>query len=174
MLGSVSAKSELTVPQDSGDVLLEAQLTGEKGFYDCPVKLSIYGPTDPAERARVEASLKKDKLVKATELKKTKQEAESRRALMGLTSGSSSHGLPSGIVIETEPELTLESILKTSEAVEFRSGGDAIKTLAIDENQLAKMPMADQPGRLKAQLLPYQLQVSYPEACFIVLITDME
>jgi hypothetical protein len=35
-----------------------------------------------------------------------------------------------------------------------------IKTLAVDEEQLSKMPMATQPASLRATLLPYQLQVS--------------
>jgi hypothetical protein len=34
-----------------------------------------------------------------------------------------------------------------------------MKKLAMDEEQLSKMPMATQPEALKAQLLPYQLQV---------------
>ncbi|KPM39771.1 hypothetical protein AK830_g6775 [Neonectria ditissima] len=143
---------------DRGDVTLEAQLTGEKGFYDCPVKLFFFGPSDQAERARIEESLKKDKLVKATELKNTRRDAETRRALMGLTNGSSTVGLGSGEVVHVEPEVSLEELLQTSEAVEMRSGDDAIKTLAIGEVELEKMPMADQPAKLKAQLLPYQLQ----------------
>ncbi|KAK7394064.1 hypothetical protein QQX98_013154 [Neonectria punicea] len=145
---------------DRGDVTLEAQLTGEKGFYDCPVKLFFFGLGDKAERARIEESLKKDKLVKATELKNTRRDAETRRALMGLTNGSSTAGGlgSSGDIIQVEPEISLEELLKTSEAVEMRQGGDTIKTLAIGEVELEKMPMTDQPASLKAQLLPYQLQ----------------
>jgi SWI/SNF-related matrix-associated actin-dependent regulator of chromatin subfamily A3 len=53
----------------------------------------------------------------------------------------------------------MDNVLQKSEAVEMRKGGDAIKSLAIGEDELAKMPMAEQPEQLKAQLLPYQLQV---------------
>ncbi|KAM5348285.1 hypothetical protein ACJ41O_008109 [Fusarium nematophilum] len=143
---------------DRGDIMLEAQLAGEKGYYDCPVKLFFYGPGDPAERARVEDSLKKDKLVKATELKNTRKDAEARRAVLGLTSGNSTQGLGSGPSVPQKPEVSMESLLEKSEAVEMRKGGDAIKTLAIGEEQLEKLPKADQPAQLKAQLLPYQLQ----------------
>ncbi|KAF7545073.1 hypothetical protein G7Z17_g9455 [Cylindrodendrum hubeiense] len=143
---------------DRGDVTVEAQLTGEKGFYDCPVNLFFFGSSDPTERARIEELLKKDKLAKATELKNTRVDAEARRKVMGLTGASTVNGLAPDGVIQTEPEVSLEDLLKTSEAVEMRKGGDAIKTLAIGEDQLEQMPKADQPARLKAQLLPYQLQ----------------
>ncbi|KAF5591503.1 helicase-like transcription factor [Fusarium pseudoanthophilum] len=144
---------------DRGDVVLEAQLTGEKGFYDCPVKLFFYGPSDPEERSRIEESLKKDRLVKATELKNTRKEAEARRkAAMGLVNGSSTHGLGQDLAVPQKPEITMDNVLQKSEAVEMRKGGDAIKSLAIGEDELAKMPMAEQPEQLKAQLLPYQLQ----------------
>jgi SWI/SNF-related matrix-associated actin-dependent regulator of chromatin subfamily A3 len=58
------------------------------------------------------------------------------------------------------PEVSLEEILKSSDAIEFRKGGDAIKALAMGEEQLSKMPQAEQPKQLKSTLLPYQLQVS--------------
>ncbi|CAM1511353.1 Fc.00g088660.m01.CDS01 [Cosmosporella sp. VM-42] len=143
---------------DAEGITLEAQLTGEKGFYDCPIKLFFFGPSDPQERAQLEEKLKKDKLIKATELKNTRNDAEARRVAMGLTSGSSSHGLPPDTEVQSVPEISLETLLQSSEAVEFRKGGDAIKALAVGEKELEKMPKADQPDQLKAQLLPYQLQ----------------
>ncbi|KAF4976630.1 hypothetical protein FZEAL_6731 [Fusarium zealandicum] len=143
---------------DRGDITLEAHLSGEKGFYDCPIKLFFYGLSDPQDRARIEESLKKDKLIKATELKNTRKEAEARRTALGLMNGGSTHGVGSGPVVPQKPEVSMESLLQSSEAVEMRKGGDAIKTLAIGEDELAKMPKADQPPELKAQLLPYQLQ----------------
>jgi SWI/SNF-related matrix-associated actin-dependent regulator of chromatin subfamily A3 len=58
-----------------------------------------------------------------------------------------------------------EEILKSSDAVEFRKGGDAIKTLAKGEEELSKMPQAEQPKQLKSTLLPYQLQVCLEHMC---------
>lgn len=121
--------------------------------------LFFYGPSDRTERARIEELLKKDKLVKATELKNTRKDAEAQRAILGLTNGSSTAGIGDDPVVPVQPEVSLEELLKTSEAVEFRKGGDAIQTIAIGEDQLKKMPKADQPVQLQAQLLPYQLQV---------------
>lgn len=82
---------------------------------------------------------------------------------MGLTGASTVNGLNQDGAIQTEPEVSLEALLKTSEAVEMRKGGDAIKILAIGEDQLEQMPKADQPSRLKSQLLPYQRQVCLRE-----------
>ncbi|KAF5022345.1 hypothetical protein F66182_5594 [Fusarium sp. NRRL 66182] len=144
---------------DRGDVVLEAQLAGEKGFYDCPVKLFFYGLSDQQERARIEDSLKRDRLIEATELNNTRKEAEARRKVaLGLTNGSSTYGVGSELVIPQKPEVTMENVLENSEAVEMRKGRDAIKSLAIGEDELEKLPKANQPEQLKAQLLPYQLQ----------------
>lgn len=125
-------------------------------MFDCPIRLFLYGPSDPVERARVEESLKKDKLAKATELKQSRQEAEEQRKKLGLVNTSSTVGLG---VSDDEPQLSLETLLQSSEAVEFRKGGDPVKALAMGEEQLEKLPKATQPPQLKSTLLPYQLQV---------------
>ncbi|KAK5660361.1 hypothetical protein OQA88_12902 [Cercophora sp. LCS_1] len=151
---TVAAK--LAPYMDNGDVELEGQLIGEKGFYDCPIRIFIYGTSSALDRAELEERLKKDKLVKATQLKQTRKENEARRA-MGLKSGRGSAGF-SRAEPEPEPEVSLDQIAKASQAVNLRAGGDAIKSFAMDEDTLAQMPMAKQPDTLKAQLLPYQLQ----------------
>jgi SWI/SNF-related matrix-associated actin-dependent regulator of chromatin subfamily A3 len=78
---------------------------------------------------------------------------------MGLTNGSSTQGLGKELSVPQKPEITMDNVLEKSQVVEMRKGGDAIKSLAIGEDELEKMPMAEQPEQLKAQLLPYQLQV---------------
>ncbi|KAL7784831.1 SNF2 family N-terminal domain-containing protein [Trichoderma ceciliae] len=143
---------------DSGDITVEGQITGEKACYDCPIRLSFYGPSNPAERTRVENALKADKFVKASQLKQTRKDAEARRVLLGLTHGSSTAGGLGSSQLPVVPEVSLEEILKSSDAIEFRKGGDAIKTMAMGEEQLSKMPQAEQPNQLKSTLLPYQLQ----------------
>ncbi|KAM7222701.1 putative SWI/SNF-related matrix-associated actin-dependent regulator of chromatin subfamily A member 3-like 1 [Rhypophila decipiens] len=74
---------------------------------------------------------------------------------MGLKDGRTTNGLanPSG-----EPELSLEQLTRVSQTVNLRTSGEFIKSMAMDENHLAAMPMAKQPETLKATLLPYQLQ----------------
>ncbi|PHH87241.1 hypothetical protein CDD83_9133 [Cordyceps sp. RAO-2017] len=143
---------------DSGDITLEAQLTGEKGMFDCPVRLFFYGPSDPAERDRIEKALKADKLVKATQLKQTRKVAEAARTAMGLRAAASTYGLGGDGGVPDQAGVTLEHLMEQSDATEFRKGGDVIKTLAINEEHLAAMPLADQPRQLASSLLPYQLQ----------------
>ena len=170
--------AKLAEYMDNNDLVVEAKLNGEKGFYDVPVRLYLHGPSDRAERARVEASLKADRLVKASELNKSRKEAEAARkladqqagmalsglqpeedsrAVMGLKSGGTTVGItPAQPDI---PQLALEELYKLSEAVNFRHGSHDIVQTAMDEETLSKMPMAQQPDSLIAQLLPYQLQV---------------
>jgi SWI/SNF-related matrix-associated actin-dependent regulator of chromatin subfamily A3 len=52
----------------------------------------------------------------------------------------------------------MDDLLKASQAVEFRPNVDGIKSLAMDEEQLSKLPMAPQPAALRSTLLPYQRQ----------------
>ena len=144
----------LTPKKDRGDIAVEAVLTGEKAFYDCPIRIFIYGTSNLLGRADLEERLKKDKLVKATQLKQTRKDNDQQRKAMGLKSGRGTAGLPSG-----EPEeMSLAQLAQLSQAVNFRSGGDIVQTLAMDEDQLSKMPQAEQPDGLRATLLPYQLQ----------------
>jgi SWI/SNF-related matrix-associated actin-dependent regulator of chromatin subfamily A3 len=145
--------------QDRKQVTVEAIITGEKAMFDCPIRLFLYGPSDPALRASLETRLKEDRLIKATELKRTKAEADRQRARLGLKSGSSTAGLGSS-ARGAQPEVRMEDLLKDSNAVDFRmADGDAIKNLAMNEDQLSQMPLAAQPDALQAKLLPYQLQV---------------
>lgn len=76
---------------------------------------------------------------------------------MGLKSNRSTAGLPKA-QDEPEPEVSLEQIAKASQAVNLRTEGNVVKSFAMDEDTLAQMPVATQPDKLKAQLLPYQLQ----------------
>ncbi|TWU76455.1 hypothetical protein ED733_007127 [Metarhizium rileyi] len=141
---------------DYGDLTLEGQLTGPKAQYDCPIVLYLYGPSNPTERRRIEKKLREDKLLKAAQLNKTRKESEAQRATMGLKAGRTTYGM--GSTGFDEPEISLEEILKKAQPVEFRNGADAIRTFAMDEEYLSKMPSSDQPTALRATLLPYQLQ----------------
>ena len=47
---------------DERSLLIEAQLTGEKGFYDCPVELKLYGTNDPDVQQTLMARMRSDKL----------------------------------------------------------------------------------------------------------------
>jgi SWI/SNF-related matrix-associated actin-dependent regulator of chromatin subfamily A3 len=45
---------------------VEGVLTGEKGFYDCPIRITILGTPIALARTKLEERLKKDKLLTAT------------------------------------------------------------------------------------------------------------
>ncbi|KAH7165543.1 SNF2 family N-terminal domain-containing protein [Dactylonectria macrodidyma] len=141
---------------DRGDLTIEAQLAGEKGVYDCPVKVFFFGTGNVDERGVIEKQLLEDKLVKVTELRKTKKDADARRAAMRLTGASTVNGLGQDSV--EQPEVSLEELLQNSESVDSRREGDAIGNLAMGDEQLELMPKADQPARLRSLLLPHQLQ----------------
>ncbi|KAK4175876.1 putative DNA repair and recombination protein RAD5B [Triangularia setosa] len=146
--------SKLAPYMDAGDIDIEVVVSGPKQYYECPVQINIYGTTNPMGRLALEDRLKKDKLVKATQLKTTRKQNELQRQAMGLKSDGSAVGLGAPAV-----EVTLEDLTKTSQSINVRAtGGDFVQTLAIGEDQLSQMPLAEQPKSIKAKLLPYQLQ----------------
>lgn len=75
------------------------------------------------------------------------------RKPLGFEAGQSTAGLE-----PAQPELNLDDLTQTSQAVQFRGADDNLETLAMNEDTLSKLPMALQPVALKSQLLPYQLQ----------------
>jgi SWI/SNF-related matrix-associated actin-dependent regulator of chromatin subfamily A3 len=145
---------------DNKAIEAEGELTGYKQAFDCPIRISIYGPVGAAARSALEERLKKDKLIKATQLKQTRKAAEVRREIersaMNLTSGRSSAGLPKEQPAIAGP--SVEQLMQASKVLHNHSAEDIVRTLAMDEEQLSKLPLATQPPALKAQLLPYQLQ----------------
>ncbi|KAK8011253.1 hypothetical protein PG990_010218 [Apiospora arundinis] len=150
--------SKLAPYVDRGDIVLEAVLIGEKGYYDCPIRIYFYGTGDPTGRTKLEENLKADKLLKATQLKATRKEAEALRKSTGLKSGSSSVGLGQEAIQREEQGASLQDIVSTSEAFEVQRTDQLNNVLATGEEALEKMPMAEQPEPLKSTLLPYQLQ----------------
>ncbi|KAH7560230.1 hypothetical protein BM1_03864 [Bipolaris maydis] len=42
--------AKLAKYMDNGSLLIEAQITGYKGYYECPIELQLYGTDDPIKR----------------------------------------------------------------------------------------------------------------------------
>lgn len=80
--------------------------------------------------------------------------------MSGLRNGGTTAGFGGVGSFITEPELSLDDILQNSKAVEMRQGTDAVRSIAVGEQDLANMAQAEQPQQLLSKLLPYQLQVS--------------
>jgi SWI/SNF-related matrix-associated actin-dependent regulator of chromatin subfamily A3 len=54
--------AKLAKYMDERSLLIEAQLTGEKDVFECPVQLKLYGSNDPAVRQSLMARMRSDKL----------------------------------------------------------------------------------------------------------------
>jgi SWI/SNF-related matrix-associated actin-dependent regulator of chromatin subfamily A3 len=152
---------------------VEGQLTGEKGAFDMPMRLTLFGPSSPIVRQELEVRLKADRILTATELKKTKKsndlQRELQRVAMGLRGDkATTAGLPaessgtkksaSKSASKPASQASMEDLLEVSQAMVFRSTEDIVKALAMDEDQLSKMPLAAQPDQLETKLHAYQLQ----------------
>jgi SWI/SNF-related matrix-associated actin-dependent regulator of chromatin subfamily A3 len=142
---------------DRGDLVVEGVLNGHKGPFDCPIRLYFYGPSQSVVRLELEAKLKADKLVKATELRNTRKEAEAQRAIaQELKNGSPALGLGT---TDYSPSQQNREVLQDSEAVDFRADPSSLDVLSMDEASLSALPKAAQPDTIKSDLLQYQLQV---------------
>ncbi|KAI4867462.1 SNF2 family N-terminal domain-containing protein [Hypoxylon rubiginosum] len=154
--------SKLAPYMDVNDIVLDGVLTGHKTAFDCPVRLYYYGPSDTSTRLELEARLKDDRLLKATQLKATRQEAEAQRsAAKHLDNGVPSVGLASVQQDHTQgvqQESLLQELMADSEAIQFRGDLSSVDAFAMDEDTLSKLPSAHQPEGIQSTLLPYQLQ----------------
>ncbi|KAI1214140.1 SNF2 family N-terminal domain-containing protein [Annulohypoxylon truncatum] len=158
-IGHIPAKVALKIAPyiDNNEIVLEGVLTGEKGMFDCPVRLYFYGTNDPMARLQLEERLKADKLVKATQLKQTRRDAEAQRnTAMRLRVNATTVGLP-GDEVGQEGD-ALRALLAESEAVKLRGDLGAVDVFAMNEDALSKLPKAHQPQAIRSKLLPYQLQ----------------
>ncbi|KAI3331755.1 hypothetical protein HD806DRAFT_168708 [Xylariaceae sp. AK1471] len=141
---------------DRGEIVLEGVLNGHKGPFDCPIRLYFYGTSDPSARLELEAKLKADKLLKATELKNTRKEAEAQRAgAKDLENDEPALGLGSSAYTSSQSR---QEVLEDSEVVDFRADLSALDVLNMDEAALSALPQAAQPDTIESNLLPYQLQ----------------
>jgi SWI/SNF-related matrix-associated actin-dependent regulator of chromatin subfamily A3 len=52
----------LTQHRDSKSIVVEGIIAGEKGMWDCPILLKVFGPAEPTLRAQLEAKMKMDRV----------------------------------------------------------------------------------------------------------------
>jgi SWI/SNF-related matrix-associated actin-dependent regulator of chromatin subfamily A3 len=173
--------SKLAQYMDAGSLLVEGTLSGEKGTFDCPIALKLYGTSNPTERAELINRMQVDKLPldaivrKAKEDKKRKVEEEKRLKAAkkgGYISGSSQpsssqltdlRSSQTGFIGSSSqgdgtPNRTLEEIIQGSQRFNPREMGEVVEKFGTGEDVLAQMPMVDFPERLATKLLPYQRQ----------------
>ncbi|KAG0653087.1 Sucrose nonfermenting 2 3 [Hyphodiscus hymeniophilus] len=151
--------AKLSPYMDSRTIVIEGTLAGEKGSWDCPILLKVFGPAEPVARAQLEERMKADRLPLkkrgAAAPKKPIQPVAPPRKSMGYHSSQSSQ--PSSSQAEPEP-VGIQHFVENSERFSPRDAEKIVDHWATGEEALSKMPMADQPEGLLSTLLPYQRQ----------------
>lgn len=139
-------------------MVIEGLIAGEKGQWDCPLLLKIYGPGEPIARAQLEAKMKSDRLpIKKRSHaapKKPSQTVAPPRKQMGYMSSQSQASSSQPEV----PELSIQDFVTSSERFRPRDVQEIVEQWGVGEDALSKMPMAEQPIGLASTLLPYQRQ----------------
>jgi SWI/SNF-related matrix-associated actin-dependent regulator of chromatin subfamily A3 len=150
----------LIVVKDSRSLVVEGVIAGEKGSFDCPILLKVYGPAAPDARAQLESKMKADKLP----IKKSGPQASrnavkpiepSHRSKLGFKSSGSTSSVDPGPSL---PELSIQDFVQNSERFRPRDVQEIVEAWGTGEDALSKMLMADQPEGLISTLLPYQRQ----------------
>ena len=167
---TVAAK--LAPYMDCGDLVVSGVLIGERGTYNCPIAVHLYGTSEAVAQVELKNRMQSDRLPvdaltkEEKEAKKRNTEAMKQAAKKGKisTPAASKHGftnsqvggVPSEAVVETGP--SLEEIMLESQRINPREVGEVVERFGAGEEALSVMPMADTPGRLSTELLPYQRQ----------------
>lgn len=134
-------------------MVIEAVLAGEKGAWDCPILLKVFGPDEAVARGELETKLKSDKIVlKKQRATAPKKPLASTPAAPGRYVGSQSTQ-PSS---QSEPDI--QQFVEASERFRPRDVEKLVDEWGVGEEAMARMPMADQPEELQSTLLPYQRQ----------------
>lgn len=136
--------------------MVEGLIAGEKGQFDCPVLLKVFGPGEPVARAQLEAKMKSDRLpLKRRDVAAPTQAVPPPRKPMGYQSSQSQ---PSSSQPEPIPELSIQDFVASAERFRPRDIQEIVEQWGVGEDALSKMPMAEQPEGLVSILLPYQRQ----------------
>ena len=171
--------AKLAPLMDSNALLIEGALTGPKGSYVCPIGLKLFGTTDPVAAAALKQQMAAMGLPvvqhnQAEALRKRIQK-EREKALRNahkangnsLRKGTSSWEVAPGgaaryanlnLPGSSQPMQTLEQVMQTAQRYNPREIQDVVNKYGAGEDVLSELPMADQPAKLKTQLLPYQRQ----------------
>lgn len=140
----------------------EGQLAGEKGAFDCPLTLHMYGPSpNSAEGQSLQQRMAADRLPTKALKRKRKQEekerlAAARRAAAASKSKYTNRGASAGD--ESSNPVELSDILEASQRINPREVSGAADKLGASEDDLKSMPLATKPDGIRTEMLPYQLQ----------------
>lgn len=137
--------------------MVEGVLAGEKGLFDCPVRLRVFGPADPAAREALQKDMKARRLPiqrvgAAAPRRPSAPITPSQRQELGFQSSQGS------VQSEPVPEVDISHFIESSERFKPRDVEKLVEAWGQGEAALEKMPMAEQPKDLVSVLLPYQRQ----------------
>ncbi|PVH97783.1 hypothetical protein DM02DRAFT_657940 [Periconia macrospinosa] len=180
------AAARLAPYMDRRDLFVEAQISGEKGQYDCPVSLILFGTNEPIARASLVNRMRADKipvneataLLREEERRRKSEEQAARQAAKQLMSqaykkGAAVVGSQQGPQYSNSmaeyagggsssqgmaAKPSLQDIISGSERFNPRSAEQIVEEFGIKESDLAAMPRASQPTTLVTQLHDFQLQ----------------
>lgn len=174
--------AKLAKYMDNRSLLIEAHITGEKGTFDCPIEIRLYGTNEPVERENLLAQMREDKLPigHAADRKRKEAAAQKERqklaneaakraqknggAVVGIGDGQnwentmSEYMAGSSQSVGMGPGPSLEDIIGGSERFNPRNFEKVVEEFGIKEQDLASMPKATQPKALRTELHPFQLQ----------------
>ncbi|KAJ4983097.1 rhamnogalacturonate lyase [Stagonosporopsis vannaccii] len=174
--------AKLAKYMDNRSLLIEAHVTGSKGVFDCPIEIRLYGTNEPVERENLLAQMREDKLPvgraadrkrKEIALQKERQRLAKEAAKRAKKNGSTVVGVGDGHDWENgrseymasssqsdsvRPGPSLEDIIGSSERFNPRNFENVVEDFCVKEQDLAAMPKAAQPGALRTELHPFQLQ----------------
>ncbi|KAF3005902.1 hypothetical protein E8E13_009536 [Curvularia kusanoi] len=174
--------AKLAKYMDNRSLLLEAQITGHKGMFDCPIQIKLYGTNEPVERENLLAQMREDKLpIKEASDRARKEAARQKErqrlakeaakkakknggAVVGVDDGHSWENSMSEYMAGTSQSdgtgsgPSLEDIIGGSERFNPRNFENVVEEFGVKEQDLAAMPKATQPEALLTELHPFQLQ----------------
>ena len=167
--------AKLAQYMDANKILVEGSLEGNKGTFDCPIALKLYGTSDPGPRSELVDQMRVDRLPldgiiqRAREEKKRKADElkrlKSTKKGGVLTASSSqewslgsSQTAYTGTPSSSAPIQDLQSIMADSQKFNPREMGQVVEKFGAGEDVSAAMKMADFPEKLATKLLPYQRQ----------------
>jgi SWI/SNF-related matrix-associated actin-dependent regulator of chromatin subfamily A3 len=161
---------------DRKTLVVEAQTTGPKDYFDCPLSLKFYGTTDIVARNSIKEEMKAarlptdgltqmDKAAREEEKRKKEQEKLLKKAKKsgviianegngGMDFSSSQWAGSSGASLGPN----MEDIMRESERFNPRNVEEMVEKFGDSEENLKNMPMAEQPKSIKSQLLNHQRQ----------------
>ncbi|KAK5272304.1 hypothetical protein LTR99_010593 [Exophiala xenobiotica] len=167
--------AKLAPLMDSGELLIEGCLTGQKSFYECPIGLKLFGTNDPVAASALARRMQELRLPlnEYGKSKRRQQEAEKERkarekaaaAMVKKGNAVFDHEGPNRYSNlnphsenPTQPRESMDQLLRGTSTFNPRDVQDVVNKIGAGEDVLEKLPMVEQPKELATNLLPYQRQ----------------